>query len=132
MKIGDLARELGTTPEAIRFWERSGLVAEPPRRENGYREYGEREAARLRLLLGLRRLDLPLEQAAELAGMCAEGRCDEVSAELRGVLAEKRAQLRRRVEELVYLDKRLAHLEGGLAAGQEPRPLITLGKEENA
>ena len=132
MKIGDIARDLGTTPEAIRFYERRGLLPEPPRSDNGYREYGERDASRLRLLMGLRRLDLPLVQAAELAGMCAEGRCQEVSTELRDVLAEKRAELRHRIEDLNYLDRRLAHLEGGLAAGHEPRPLITVGKEKTA
>ena len=64
--------------------------------------------------------------------MCAEGRCEEVSTELRDVLAEKRAELRHRIEELKYLDRRLAHLEGGLAAGHEVRPLITVEKEETA
>ena len=130
MKIGNLARDLGTTPEAIRFYERRGLLPGPSRGANGYRDYGDAEASRLRLLLGLRSLDLPLDQAAELAGMCAEGRCAEVSVELRDVLGEKRTDLRRRITELEYLDRRLAHLEGGLAAGKEPRPLITLGKEE--
>jgi hypothetical protein len=61
--------------------------------------------------------------------MCAEGRCDEVSVELRAAIGEKRAELRRRLEEMRYLDRRLAHLEGDLAAGEPPRPLIALGKE---
>ena len=89
-----------------------------------------RRGGRLRLLVGLRRLDLPLDQAAELAGLCAEGHCDQVSAELRGALAEKRTELRRRMNELAYLDRRLVHLIGGLAAGEPPRPLITDGKED--
>ena len=60
------------------------------RATNGYREYGEAEATRLRLLMGLRGLDIPLDQAAELAGLCAAGRCDEVSDELRAVIEDKR------------------------------------------
>jgi MerR family transcriptional regulator, copper efflux regulator len=129
MRIGALARELGTTTDAIRFYEKRGVLPAPSRQENRYREYTTADAERLRLVLGLRQLDLPLDQAAELAGMCAEGRCDEVSQELRAAITEKRAELRRRLEELSYLDRRLAHLEGDLAAGQPPRPLITLGKE---
>jgi len=46
------------------------------------------------------------------------------------VLAHKRADLRRRIAEMRYLDRHLAHLEGDLAAGEPPRPLITLGKED--
>ena len=130
MRIRTLADRLGTTPHAIRFYERRGFLPTPARGENQYREYGEADAERLRLLIGLRQLDLPLDQAAELASMCAAGRCDEVSAELRGALTEKRTELRRRMDEMRYLDRRLAHLQGDLAAGEPPRPLITLGREE--
>lgn len=130
MRIGTLARQLGTTPYAIRFYERRGMLPAAKRGGNRYREYAEADLERLRLLLGLRQLDLPLDQAAELAGMCAAGRCDEVSEELREVLDEKRAELHRRIEDLRYLDRRLAHLQGDLAAGGSPRPLIALGKED--
>lgn len=129
MRIRALAEQLGTTPHAIRYYERHGFLPAPARAGNRYREYSEADADRLRLLLGLRQLDLPLEQAAELAGMCAEGRCDEVSVDLRAAIGEKRTELRRRLEEMSYLDRRLANLEGDLAAGEPPRPLIALGKE---
>ena len=130
MRIGTLARRLGTSPDSIRFYERQGLLPRPARTENGYREYGEDAVSRLRLLIGLRQLDLPLDQAAELAGMCADGRCNEVSGDLRELIPAKRAELRARIEELLYLDRRLAHLDRQLEAGTSPGPLITLGKEE--
>lgn len=130
MRIGTLAERLGTTPHAIRFYERRGLLPTPVRGANRYREYGEADAERLRLLIGLRQLDIPLEQAAELATMCAAGRCDEVSDDLRALLAEKRLELSRRMDELRHLDARMAHLAGQLEAGGGPRALINLGKEE--
>ena len=132
MRIGELAQQLGITPESLRFYERRGLLPMPARTSNGYREYTSADVERLRLLIGLRQLDLPLDQAAELSALCAAGRCDEVSADLQVALGEKRAELRRRMDELTYLDARLAHLEGGLAVGSPPRPLIVLGKEEHA
>ncbi len=127
MQIGALAIQLGTTPNAIRFYERSGLLPRAERGANGYRQYDRSDAERLRLLIGLRQLDLALDQAAELAGLCAAGRCDEVSAELRVAIREKRTELRQRMEDMAFLDQRLAHLEGGLIAEQPPGPLITLG-----
>ncbi len=130
MCIGELAERLGTTPHTVRFYERLGLVPAPERSENGYRDYAERHVSRLRLLIGLRQLDLPLDQAGELASLCAEGRCDEVSEELRIALREKRAELARRMDEMRYLDGRLAHLAGQLDTGESPRELVTLGKEE--
>ncbi len=130
MRIGTLAEQLGTTPHAIRFYERRGLLPAPARSDNRYREYGEADAERLRLLIGLRQLDIPLEQAAELATMCAAGRCDEVSDELRSLLVDKRAELARRAEQMRYLDLRMAHLAGQLKAGGAPRTLINLRKED--
>ncbi|MGI8926466.1 MAG: MerR family transcriptional regulator [Tepidiformaceae bacterium] len=130
MRIGALARQLGTTPHALRFYERRGLLPAAGRTENGYREYTEAEADRLRLLRGLRQLDLPLVEAAELASVCADGRCDRVSQDLRAALARKRLELAQQIEELRFLDQHLAHLAGQLSAGHSPRPLITLGKEE--
>lgn len=129
MRIRTLADRLGTTPHAIRFYERRGFLPVPVRGENRYREYAESDADRLRLLIGLRQLDLPLEQAAELAGMCAEGRCAEVSTDLRAAIEEKRTELRRRMHDMRHLDRRLANLQGNLSAGETPRSLITLGKE---
>jgi MerR family transcriptional regulator, copper efflux regulator len=126
MRIGDLAERLGTTAHSIRFYERNGLLPAAARGANGYRDYTEGDLSRLRLLIGLRQLDLPLAQAAGLATLCVAGRCDEVSDELKAVLADKRAEVARRLDELRYLDERLAHLAGPLAAGERPRPLITM------
>ncbi len=130
MQIGILAKRLGTTAHTIRFYERHGFLPMADRGENGYRNYAAADLSRLRLLIGLRSLDLPLDQAATIANLCAAGRCDEVSDELRVAIDEKRAELRRRVEEMGYLDDRLAHLSGQLESGAAPRPLISLGKED--
>lgn len=130
MRISILARQLGTTPHAIRFWEQRGLLPAPARTAIGYRQYSDADAERLRLLIGLRQLDIPLEPAAKLASMCAAGRCKEVSGELRALLVEKRQELARRVDELRYLDRRMAHLAGQLEAGATPRTLMNLRKED--
>jgi DNA-binding transcriptional MerR regulator len=130
MRIGSLAERLGTTPHAIRFYERRGLLPAPRRGANQYREYTENDAERLRLLIGLRQLDIPLEQAADLATMCAAGRCDQVSEELQALLATKRQELAHRVSDMRFLDRRMAHLAGQLEAGSTPRTLISRGKED--
>ena len=130
MRIRSLAERLATTAHTIRFYERQGFTPVPERTENGYRDYSDADADRLQLLIGLRRLDLPLSQAAELARLCAEGRCDQMSQELRTAVAEKRRELAKRVAELQFLDQRLARLAGQLDDGGSPRTLISNGKEE--
>ena len=130
MRIGALAGRLGTTPHAIRFYEQRGSLPAPARTGDGYPQYTETDAERLRLLIGLRQVDIPLEQAAELATMCAAGRCDEVSDELRTLLVEQRGELARRMDDMRFLDRRMAHLAGQLEAGATPRTLIKLRKED--
>jgi DNA-binding transcriptional MerR regulator len=39
LSIGQLARQVGATPSALRYWERAGLLA-PVERVNGQRRYG--------------------------------------------------------------------------------------------
>ena len=39
MKIGEVAKAAGVGIDAVRFYERQGLLPEPARRPSGYREY---------------------------------------------------------------------------------------------
>jgi DNA-binding transcriptional MerR regulator len=115
MRIGELARDLGVSADTLRFYERSGVLPRPPRAENGYREYRPADVERLRLLIDLRRLDLPLDEAAKLAGWCQAGHCDETTAELPQAISAKRAELRQRITGLETLEARLAALERHLS-----------------
>ena len=125
-----MARQVGLAPETLRYYERLGLVPAPARNSRRYREYRDEDAERLRLLVGLRQLDLPLRVAAKLATMCANGRCGEVSDELRAAIPDERSKLRRRIGELRHVDGRLALLERELEAGQRPRELIHLERRK--
>jgi DNA-binding transcriptional MerR regulator len=120
MQIGELARTLGVSADTLRFYERAGILPRPPRGENGYREYGQVEADRIRLVLDLRRLDLSLEDAARLAGWCQSGHCSETTAELPQAIATKRAEIRQRLVGLQELDRRLAALERHLSLAPLP------------
>lgn len=131
MQIGDLARELGVTTKAVRFYEERGHLPRPVRAPNGYRDYGVDDIQRLRVLVGLRRLDVPLAEAGELAGLCADGQCDRVADGVRAAIARRRTQIARRTRELVELDTELARLEAALTAGEPPRPLIEVGRKED-
>ena len=120
MRIGELARDLGVSADTLRFYERSGFLPRPDRSENGYREYAPGDVERVRLLLDLRRLDIPLDEAAKLAGWCQSGHCAETTAELPTALAERRADVQARIAGLTSLDARLASLESHLQLAELP------------
>jgi DNA-binding transcriptional MerR regulator len=120
VRIGELASDLGVSADTLRFYERSGYLPRPERAENSYREYTPADVERIRLLLELRRLDLPLDEAARLAGWCQSGHCAETTVELPALIAAKRADLRDRIDGLGQLDTRLASLERHLSLSELP------------
>lgn len=66
MKVFEAARLLGTTPRTLRFYEEKGLVAPTKARENGYRLYSEADMERLRWIIALRELGMPLAVIGEV------------------------------------------------------------------
>ncbi len=61
--ISDIARELGMTTRAIRFYETKGLIS--PRRVAGARAYSRRDRARLQLIKRGKRLGFSLGEISE-------------------------------------------------------------------
>jgi DNA-binding transcriptional MerR regulator len=121
MRIGELARQVGVSTDTVRFYERSGWLPPAPRRDNDYREYGEPDVEHLRLLIELRRLDVPLGDAGKIASWCHSGHCADTTAELPRLIGERRADIAARIEGLQALDTRLLGLERHL--GQPRRSL---------
>lgn len=66
LRIGELAQELDTTTKTIRHYERVGLLEPPVRTESGYRMYGAAAIGRARLVVGLRRLGLSVDQVRSI------------------------------------------------------------------
>jgi DNA-binding transcriptional MerR regulator len=127
MRIGELASRIGVSPDTVRFYERSGWLPAPGRRSNAYREYGEADVEHLRLLIDLRRLEVPLEDAARVAAWCHAGHCGDTSAELPALIARQRADLAERVARLQELDARLASLESHLARSRRALNVVVDG-----
>ena len=118
MKIGQLAQRVGVSTDTVRFYERSGWLPAPARQENSYREYTDNDVEHLRLLIDLRRLEIPLEDAAKIASWCHAGHCAETSSRLPELIAGRRADIADRIAGLTALDERLADLQRHLTAGR--------------
>ena len=129
MRIGELADRVGVAADTVRFYERAGWLPRPARQGNGYREYGDADVEHLRLLIDLRRLELPLDQAARLASYCHSGHCADTSAELPGLIAVRRSEVAERIERLRELEARLADLERHVVEARPVRrPLSVLAE----
>ena len=131
MKVSDLAQRAGVTSSAIRFYETQGILPEPSRAENGYRQYDDIDLCRVRVLVALRGLGLDLPESGRLAAMCAADNCKGMADQLTGRLADRRREVAAARVELDYLDAELAALERALTSGQ-PSNALCSGKEDCA
>lgn len=72
MRIGELARSVHLGVDAIRFYERVGLLPQPARTASNYRDYSERHVERLAFIRRCRGLDMSLDEIRALLEVCAE------------------------------------------------------------
>ncbi|TMV09996.1 MerR family transcriptional regulator [Ruegeria sediminis] len=67
LTISQAAREAGMGVETIRFYERKGLIAQPPRPiSGGARDYGGNTLWRLKFISGAKKLGFSLAEIADL------------------------------------------------------------------
>jgi MerR family transcriptional regulator, repressor of the yfmOP operon len=121
LRIGELARLVGTTPRTIRYYEERGLLGGPPGRPaGGHRAYTEADVTRLRELLSLRALlGLSLEELGRVveaesaralvraeieAGVEDPARLREILTEALGHLDLQLSLVHRRQAELATLE----------------------------
>jgi DNA-binding transcriptional MerR regulator len=128
LKIGDVARLVGTTTRTIRYYEEIGLL--PPagdRPAGGHRAYGEAEVERLREILRLKDLlGVSLDQLRELvaaedarAAIREEYRRTEDPERRRELLEQARGHLDRQLELVRARRAELDALERELAERRE-------------
>lgn len=102
---GDLARTTGCNIETIRYYEKTGLLPDPPRTDAGYRIYSATHATRLRFILRARELGFSMEDIRGLLGL-GDGSaptCAVVKERTERHLADVRAKIAdlRRIEKVL-------------------------------
>ena len=124
MRIGELARRVGVSTDTVRFYERSGWLPRASRQANTYRDYDDADIEHLRLLVDLRRLEVPLDEAARIACWCHSGHCADMTAEMPRLISERRTAIAERIAGLVALDRRLAGLEHHVSGSRRSLEVI--------
>lgn len=120
--ISKLAQAAGVNVETIRFYQRRGLLAEPPKPLVGIRRYGEAEVARMRFIKSAQRIGFTLDEIAQLLQLDDGTQCKEA----RAIAEHKLADVRHRLGDLQRIETALAQLVHRCASrrGQVSCPLI--------
>ena len=100
-----LARKTGCNLETIRYYEKIGMMPDPPRNAAGYRIYDKFHVSRLRFILRGRELGFPLDNLRGLLALVDGGRqtCSEVKERTERHLVDVRAKIAdlRRIEKVL-------------------------------
>ena len=108
-KIGELAEATSTKVVTIRYYEKIGLMAAPPRTESNYRLYNERHKQQLHFIRRCRHLGFNLDNIRELLNLklkqqdCMD--VDRIATEHLATVQERIADLRSLEAELQRITK---------------------------
>ncbi|MGH9401155.1 MAG: heavy metal-responsive transcriptional regulator [Terriglobia bacterium] len=104
MTIGNVAKRAGVGVETLRFYERIGLIDEPPRKDSGYRQYPADTIDQVRLIKRAKELGFSLKEIKELMALriapgatCAqvkeraEVKIEDIEEKIRSLQRMKRA-----------------------------------------
>ena len=87
LTIGTLASNAGVNIETIRYYQRRGLLREPPKPKEGYRRYPGESVDRVRFIKRAQKLGFTLDEISTLLEL-GDGHCAETKQ-----LAEQKLQM---------------------------------------
>jgi MerR family copper efflux transcriptional regulator len=121
-KIGAVAKATGVTVEAIRYYERLGLLPEASRTPSGYREFPPGVERRVRFIQRAQALGFSLDEIRQLLELRAS---DAVpTAEVKERVDAKLRAVEAKIAELDHLRKALESLGDSCCAGGSECPIL--------
>jgi len=105
LQIGTLAQQTGLTVDAIRFYEKSGLLKRPARTEGGFRLFRREDVDDLRFIQKAQELGFSLQEIRELLILQREE--VEACSHVDDLLDQKLAAVQEKIAELKKLERSL-------------------------
>lgn len=87
LTTGEVAEQADVTVQTVRYYERRGLLPEPPRSSGGFRQYSPDHVDRIRFIKRAQDLGFTLEEAHELLQLRVTPEADR--ADVRAVAQDK-------------------------------------------
>lgn len=115
LTIGYLARAAGVNIETVRYYQRFGLIDEPPKPASGFRVYPKETIDRILFIRRAKELGFSLKEIAELLQL-GDGHCEDV----RQRAEEKQAHIDEQIKDLRRLRKTLDKLIKACQSDSDP------------
>jgi DNA-binding transcriptional MerR regulator len=110
LKIGEVARELGVSPDTLRHYERKGLLSRALRSHSGYRLYSRdviEQVIRIRSALAI---GFTIDELARVFAARHKGTAP--CRQVRSMAIEKLAALEQQIDEMIHLRDHLKQVIG--------------------
>lgn len=108
LRSGELADRAAVNVETLRFYERRGLLPEPPRRKSGYREYPPETVERIRFIKRAQELGFSLNEIKELLELKVDPYTS--CADVRDRARDKIADVKQKIRDLQRVQRALTRL----------------------
>jgi len=105
MQIGIVAKKIGLSVDAIRFYERNALLPRPPRTQGGFRQFAETDVETLAFIRRVQGLGFKLSEIR--ARLSLRGARMQPCAPVRRRLKEKLADVQQKLTDLQKLEDEL-------------------------
>lgn len=116
--IGELAKQVGSNVETVRYYERIGVLPPPARTAANYRVYDEAHMRRLSFVMRARKLGFSLDQVRAL--LTLSGKANQPCAEVHDIARAHRNEIDQKIADLIALraelDALLSHAHTGVIA----------------
>ncbi len=106
--IGTLSKKTGVGTEAIRYYERIGIIPKPERADNGYRLYSEEDSDRLSFIRRARVLDFTLDEIDEI--LAFRERNEPPCSHVMTVMERRIDEIETRIRDLQRMKDEIKHL----------------------
>ena len=125
LKIGELAKHAGISRDALRFYEKHGLIAPNTRTESGYRLYSKSDVVRISFILSAKEVGFTLNEIHQLLEL--EVTKDVKSCQdVKQFVDNKIQVVNQRLNEMKKIKQSLKTLSNACCGGNEPATHCTI------
>ncbi|MCL5959212.1 MAG: Hg(II)-responsive transcriptional regulator [Chloroflexi bacterium] len=108
LTIGQLAKTAQVKVETVRYYERRGLIPEPPRSDSGYRQYSRDVATRIKFIKRAQELGFSLKEISGL--LCLKAGPDADCADVKNRAQAKLNDIEAKIRDLERMKEVLSEL----------------------
>lgn len=105
MQVHEVARDLGVTPDTVRYYTRAGLLEPAKNPLNRYKEYGKRDRRRLRFILSARHLGFSISDIGQILEHADKG--ESPCQLVRQLIEDRLGEVNKRFDDMAMLKKRM-------------------------